>query len=101
MIETDIDANVNYKAAYEGAMMQIEALHKIIEENKRRWYKYDTINIFLISILLIISIIVKCVSPVRTAKANSKLKQSSEIQGFQSFFFFSLRQKWGPEISGA
>ena len=36
MIETDIDANVNYKAAYEGAMMQIEALHKIIEENKRR-----------------------------------------------------------------
>ena len=34
--ETDIDANVNYKAAYEGAMMQIEALHKIIEENKRR-----------------------------------------------------------------
>ena len=30
MIETDIDANVNYKAAYEGAMMQIEALHKII-----------------------------------------------------------------------
>lgn len=37
MIETDIDANVNYKAAYEGAMMQIEALHKIIEENKRKW----------------------------------------------------------------
>ena len=36
MIETDIDANVNYKAAYEGSMMQIEALHKIIEENKRR-----------------------------------------------------------------
>ena len=36
MIETDMDANVNYKAAYEGAMMQIEALHKIIEENKRR-----------------------------------------------------------------
>ena len=70
MIETDIDANVNYKAAYEGAMMQIEALHKIIEENKRRWYKYDTINIFLISILLIISIIAKCVSPVRTAKVN-------------------------------
>jgi len=27
-------------------------------------------------------------SPVRTAKANSKLKQSSEIQGFQGFFFF-------------
>jgi len=26
---------------------------------------------------------------VRTAKVNSKLKQSSEIQGFQSFFFFS------------
>lgn len=56
---------------------------------------------FLTSILLIISIIVKCVSSVRTAKANSKLKQSSEIQVFQSFFFFSLRQKWGPEISGA
>lgn len=36
MIETDMDVNVNYKAAYEGAMMQIEALHKIIEENKRR-----------------------------------------------------------------
>ncbi|WP_288906085.1 hypothetical protein, partial [uncultured Bacteroides sp.] len=56
---------------------------------------YDTINIFLISILLIISIIVKCVSPVRTAKANSKLKQSSEIQGFQSFFFFSTSVKNG------
>ena len=52
-------------------------------------------------IFLIINTIQKCVSPVRTAKANSKLKQSSEIQGFQSFFFFSLRQKWGPEISGA
>ena len=32
-------------------------------------------------------------SPVRTAKANSKLKQSSEIQGFQSFFFFSASAK--------
>ena len=32
-------------------------------------------------------------SPVRTAKANSKLKQSSEIQGFQSFFFFSVSAK--------
>ncbi|QJR64642.1 hypothetical protein [Phocaeicola dorei] len=30
---------------------------------------------------------------VRTAKANSKLKQSSEIQGFQSFFFFSASAK--------
>ena len=32
-------------------------------------------------------------SPVRTAKVNSKLKQSSEIQGFQSFFFFSASAK--------
>ncbi|WP_204370615.1 hypothetical protein, partial [Bacteroides fragilis] len=32
-------------------------------------------------------------SPVRTAKAKSKLKQSSEIQGFQSFFFFSALAK--------
>ena len=32
-------------------------------------------------------------SPVRTAKANSELKQSSEIQGFQSFFFFSTSAK--------
>jgi hypothetical protein len=32
-------------------------------------------------------------SPVRTAKANSKLKQSSEIQGFQSFFFFVVSAK--------
>ena len=32
-------------------------------------------------------------SPVRTAKVNSKLKQSSEIQGFQSFFFFSASVK--------
>jgi hypothetical protein len=30
---------------------------------------------------------------VRTAKANSELKQSSEIQGFQSFFFFSTSAK--------
>jgi hypothetical protein len=43
--------------------------------------------------LLIISIIVKCVSPVRTAKVNNKLKQSSEIQGFQSFFCFLYRQE--------
>jgi hypothetical protein len=28
-------------------------------------------------------------SPVRTAKANSKLKQSPEILEFQGFFFFS------------
>ena len=34
-------------------------------------------------------------SPVRTAKANSELKQSSEIQGFQSFFFFSTSAKMG------
>lgn len=33
MIETDIDANVNYKAAYEGAMMQIE----VLSEGKRKW----------------------------------------------------------------
>ena len=32
-------------------------------------------------------------SPVRTAKANRKLKQSSEIQGFQSFFCFLYRQR--------
>ncbi|MDC2010405.1 hypothetical protein PO014_21475, partial [Bacteroides thetaiotaomicron] len=32
-------------------------------------------------------------SPVRTAKVNSKLKQSSEIQGFRSFFFFSVSAK--------
>ena len=32
-------------------------------------------------------------SPVRTAKANSKLKQSSEILEFQSFFFFSASAK--------
>ena len=30
-------------------------------------------------------------SPVRTAKVNNKLKQSSEIQGFQSFFSVSAR----------
>lgn len=40
MIETDMDANVNYKAAYEGAMMQIEALHK----NYRRKISGDDIN---------------------------------------------------------
>ena len=32
-------------------------------------------------------------SPVRTAKVNNKLKQSSEIQGFQSFFCFLYRQR--------
>jgi hypothetical protein len=32
-------------------------------------------------------------SPVRTAKVNNKLKQSSEIQGFQSFFCFLYRQE--------
>ena len=53
---------------------------KIIEENKRRWYKYDTINIFLISILLIISVIAKCVSPVRTASQESKIRKSSDSQ---------------------
>ncbi|MBR8740114.1 hypothetical protein [Bacteroides pyogenes] len=36
MIESDADNNANYKAAYEGAMMQIEALRKIIEGNERR-----------------------------------------------------------------
>ena len=34
-----------------------------------------------------------CSSPVRTAKVNNKLKQSSEIQGFQSFFCFLYRQR--------
>ena len=34
-------------------------------------------------------------SPVRTAKANSKLKQSSEIQEIQSFFLFLAPAKMG------
>lgn len=36
MIGMDIDMNANYRAAYEGAMMQIEALRKIIEENEKK-----------------------------------------------------------------